>query len=153
MRQNPPVRKRRRRAALLAVAALGLLPLTTATAATAPAAAAPSQAGPHEASIVIHAGEGTGGEVIGRATLHCFPTGGTHPRPEAACRALAGVNGDFERLRALPRPCPKIHRPVTVAAKSIWQGNATFVVRGYPNLCVAGADSAGVFDLSRRAGG
>ncbi|MEU7483037.1 SSI family serine proteinase inhibitor [Streptomyces sp. NPDC042319] len=150
MRQNPPVRKRRLRAALLAVAALGLLPLT---AATAPAAAAPTQAVPREASIVIHAGEGTGGRVIARATLRCFPTGGTHPRAHAACRALAPVNGDFQRLRSQPRPCPKIHRPVTVAAKSIWQGNATFVVRGYPNLCVAAADSAGVFDLSRRTDG
>ncbi|POX38310.1 protease [Streptomyces sp. Ru73] len=150
MRRTPLRRGRRVRAALLSAAALGLLPLA---AATAPAAAAPPQAAAREVNIVIHAGEGTGGPVIAQATLRCYPTGGSHPRPEAACRELARVHGDFRQLRPLRRACPMIERPVTVAAKSIWEGNATYVVRGYPNLCTASADSAGVFDLARRAGG
>ncbi|WP_051871728.1 SSI family serine proteinase inhibitor [Streptomyces sclerotialus] len=150
MPKNPSLRKRRIRAALLSVAAVGLLPLT---AAAAPAAAGPTQAASREASIAIHAGQGTGGPVIARATLRCFPVGGSHPRPHSACRSLARVNGDFQKLPPLNRNCPKIHRPVTVVAKSIWQGNATFIVRGYPNLCTAAADSAGIFDLGRRAHG
>ncbi|MER7399221.1 SSI family serine proteinase inhibitor [Streptomyces sp. NPDC000151] len=144
------MRERRVRAVLLSVAALGLLPLS---AATAPAAAAPQRAPVGEASIVIHQGTSTGGKVIAAANLHCFPTGGNHPRPYAACRALTRAHGDFRALEPVRRACPMIYRPVTVVAKSIWQGSASFVVRGYSNLCAAGADSAGVFDLSRRADG
>lgn len=144
------MRKRRVRAALLSVAALGLLPLS---AAAAPAAAAPQRAPVGEASIVIHQGTSTGGRVIAAANLRCHPTGGNHPRPYSACRALTRAYGDFQELEPVRRPCPMIYQPVTVVAKSIWQGSASFVVRGYSNLCVAGAESGGVFDLSRRAYG
>lgn len=144
------MRKRRVRAVLFSVAALGLLPLS---AAAAPAAAAPPRVPVGEASIVIHQGTSTGGKVLAAAHLHCFPTGGDHPRPYAACRALTRANGDFRALESVRRPCPMVYRPVTVVAKSIWRGSASFVVRGYSNLCEAAADSGGVFDLSRRANG
>ncbi|MEV0604346.1 SSI family serine proteinase inhibitor [Streptomyces sp. NPDC050315] len=144
------MRKRRVRAALLSVAILGLLPLS---AAAAPAAAAPQRAPVGEARIVIHQGTSTGGRVIAAATLYCFPTGGTHPRPYSACRALARAGGDIGALESVRRPCPMVYRPVTVVAKSFWRGSASFVVRGYSNLCTAVADSGGVFDLSRRTYG
>lgn len=56
------------------------------------------------------------------AYLTCRPTGGTHPRAEAACRALDEAAGDLTQLPGEPDygPCDDMYRPVTATAFGWW---------------------------------
>ncbi|GAA2615433.1 SSI family serine proteinase inhibitor [Streptomyces axinellae] len=99
--------------------------------------------------ITLYEGHHTSGRVVGEADLNCFPSAGsTHPRPEEACAALARVSGDFARLPAHIRRCPRPAHPVTVVAEGTWRTHPRGFAHTYAGLCAAGAESARVFDLS-----
>lgn len=140
-----------------AVPALLLAAATAGTLAT----AAPAQAAPPAAQdthrpvgafrITLHDGTHTSDPVLARATLNCFPThGSTHPRPLRSCLTLARAGGDFAALPKHNRPCTMIYKPVTVVVEGTWKGRVQGYAHTYPNRCVADAQSAGVFDLTRR---
>ncbi|MFH8410028.1 SSI family serine proteinase inhibitor [Streptomyces sp. NPDC018019] len=138
------MRARPVRTALLAVAALGLLPL-----AAAPAAAhdAQPETGGRQ-HIAIHEGTDPSGPVLAAAYLRCFPVGGSHPDPAGACLKLAIADGDYARVAREPRACPKIYQPVTVVAHGTWRGKTTFYKKTYPNQCIANAESGDIFNLT-----
>jgi hypothetical protein len=82
-------------------------------------ASPPSQAADTDLTIVVN--EASGSTVTWRLT--CHPPGGTHPNPEAACRALES-NG----AAALPpvpedKACTQIYGgPETASITGTWQG-------------------------------
>ncbi|KAA6221602.1 hypothetical protein CP973_06120 [Streptomyces albofaciens JCM 4342] len=137
------MRARPVRTALLTAAALGLLPL-----AAIPAAAhAQPQTGGRQ-HIAVHEGTDPSGPLLAAAHLYCFPAGGDHPDPAGACLKLAMANGDYTRVPAEHRACPRIYQPVTVVAHGTWRGKTTYYQRTYPNQCVANAESGDIFNLT-----
>ncbi|MEV5592791.1 SSI family serine proteinase inhibitor [Streptomyces sp. NPDC052496] len=137
------MRARPVRTALLAVAALGLLPFA-ATPATADGR--PETGGRQH--IAIHEGTDPSGPLLAAAYLRCFPTGGSHPTPEASCLKLALANGDYARVPQAHRACPRIYQPVTVVAHGTWHGRTTAYKHTYPNQCTANAESGDIFNLT-----
>lgn len=137
------MRARPVRTALLAAAALGLLPLT----ATPATADAPPETGGRQ-HIAVHEGTDPAGPVLATASLRCFPTGGDHPAPEASCLKLALANGDYNRVPQITRACLKNYEPVTVVAHGTWHGRTTFFSRTYANQCVANTESGDIFNLT-----
>lgn len=138
------MRSRPVRTALLAVAALSLLPF-----ATAPAAATDAQ--PETGGrqhIAIHEGTDPSGPLLAAAYLRCFPTGGSHPTPEASCLKLALANGDYARVPQIHRACTKIYQPVTVVTHGTWHGRTTAYQHTYANQCIANAESGDIFNLT-----
>lgn len=72
-----------------------------------------------ELVVTYHDGYGS----TSRWTLRCDPVGGSHPRPEAACRALA--EHAAEALPAVPlgQRCAQVHGgPQTATVSGTWQG-------------------------------
>ncbi|SFB27970.1 Subtilisin inhibitor-like [Amycolatopsis marina] len=77
--------------------------------------------------------------------LHCDPATGNHPSPAEACDALADADGDFEDLETQEVACALIYSPVQATAHGHWRGDPVVFETVYPNACVAGAESSGVF--------
>ena len=130
------------------VATLAVATAVTAATLSVPFGAAPAIAAPAAGArltLVIHHGSDLTGPVDARATLDCFPAGGTHPHPQAACAALESVNGDFEALPNTHAICPHIVDPVTVTATGHWLGRPVLYVRTFPNRCLAAAGTDDVF--------
>lgn len=96
-------------------------------------------------NLAIHQGRDASGPVDASATLDCFPAGGTHPHPQAACAALEDVDGDFDALPGTRTICPHIVDPVTVTATGHWRGRPVRYVRTFPNRCQAAAGTDNVF--------
>ncbi|WP_432073483.1 subtilase-type protease inhibitor [Streptomyces wuyuanensis] len=83
-------------------------------------------------------------------TLTCAPgTAGTHPSSDAACAALAQVEGEFGSLseisRGQPRFCTREYNPVTVTAQGVWQGKRVSYEHTFANECIKNAEGAAVF--------
>jgi hypothetical protein len=90
--------------------------------------------------------QGRGGDQF--VTLRCDPPSGTHPVPEAACRVLGEVGGDFTRIPGQPGTiCPDIYDPVTAVASGDFQGRPVSFQRTYPNRCDLARHTAPVFAL------
>lgn len=88
------------------------------------------------------------GQSIATVLLNCGPDGGTHPRPEAACKQLSTVDGRIEDIPPINKACPFIFDPVTVTAVGIWKGSQRFYQREFSNKCVAVRETGGViFDF------
>jgi hypothetical protein len=102
---------------------------------------------PSESSLVITAYDSADGDwrVIAEATLKCAPTGGNHLSAEDACDILTEVDGEFEALPTVPVVCVLIYQPVIIEVGGNWRDRVVRFDREYPNLCVAGAESGGVF--------
>jgi hypothetical protein len=102
---------------------------------------------PAPSALAIIAQAGTGGRpvIAGVTVLRCGPAGGNHANADDACATLAGVRGDLDALPAAPIACPLIYQPVLVKVIGRWQGRIVRFAGQYPNLCVAEADSGGVF--------
>jgi hypothetical protein len=77
--------------------------------------------------------------------LHCNPATGSHPAPAKACAALARADGEFEDLETEEVACTLIYAPVQATAHGHWRGEPVDFETVYPNSCVAGAESSGVF--------
>ena len=80
------------------------------------------------------------GEIRG-LNLHCDPAGGSHPKPEEACSAIAGA-GSIEELRGEPAPCTLVHDPVIARATGVEEFEQEF-----PNSCVLLNEKGVVFDF------
>lgn len=108
------------------------------------AAAAPP---PPRSVLVITARDGAGPAlpVLHEVTLTCAPPGGTHVSPAAACAALARVAGRFAALEPLPATCSLEFQPVLIQVSGHWRARPVSFEREYPNMCLAGVESAGVF--------
>ncbi|RDI44509.1 subtilase-type protease inhibitor [Nocardia mexicana] len=108
--------------------------LLTGAAIVAPAGADPAA----ESQVTLTVARGEAGAPVEReVALSCQPRGGTHPDVDAACEALAAVDGDFDALRAQesPRMCTKIWDPVTVTATGQWNGRPVDYTRTFGNSC------------------
>jgi Subtilisin inhibitor-like len=100
-----------------------------------------------EASLVItvYDGADTSWPKLTEVTLKCHPTGGTHAAAENACDALDAVDGDLGALPQLNVVCPMVYQPVTVEVGGSWRDRVVAFEADYGNLCVAFAESGGVF--------
>ncbi|WP_280267103.1 subtilase-type protease inhibitor [Nocardia wallacei] len=102
------------------------------------ALAAPGGAEPVVAAqVTLSVARGEAGAPAEReVTLSCEPRGGTHPNVDAACDALAAVDGDFDALPQDPhRMCTKIWDPVTITATGTWNGRAVDYTHTFGNNC------------------
>lgn len=82
---------------------------------------------------------------IAATSLTCQPTGGSHPKRDAACAALIAADGDFARIKPRLQRCTMLYAPVDVSAVGTWAGKPVSFHTTYPNKCMADAQSAGVF--------
>jgi Subtilisin inhibitor-like len=83
-------------------------------------------------------------------TLECQPTGGTHPHSDEACEALSAVDGHFAQLPAqADTMCLAIYAQVLATATGHWRKRPVEFRHVYSNACVAGVETAGVFNFSR----
>jgi subtilisin inhibitor-like len=78
-------------------------------------------------------------------SLRCEPAEGSHPDPVRACSELSGVDGDFARLPHDSSICPDLWAPVSATADGQWRGRPVRFTHTYPNPCLAGAESSGIF--------
>jgi hypothetical protein len=129
---------------LTAVATAGVLALT--------GSVVPASAAAPKSALVITAYDNydaaaANPAVIAEMTLQCDPAGGTHPQPTRACAALRKVNGNLAALRSKRVACTLIFQPVLVKVGGHWRGRTVSFSGDYPNLCVAYAESDGVFEL------
>ena len=107
---------------------------------------------PSESTLVITAWDSSGiiAEQIYEVILKCEPAGGTHVDAEEACATLDAVNGDFDALEPLPIACVLIYKPVYIEVGGNWRDRVVHFQHNYPNLCVAGAESDGVFKFTEQ---
>ena len=79
--------------------------------------------------------------------LRCRPAGGSHPNPEAACRAVADAHGDFDNLPHSPQfvACTMEYRPVIASARGSWHGHPVRWQHTFANPCTLRADTGVVF--------
>ncbi|MGW6538252.1 SSI family serine proteinase inhibitor [Streptomyces sp. NPDC055051] len=76
-------------------------------------------------------------------TLRCDPSGGDHPRVEAACADLEASQGRVER--ASDTACVLLYDPVEVHAEGVWRGRPVSFTRQYGNTCELNARTGAVF--------
>lgn len=105
---------------------------------------------PSESNLVITAYDSSGiiASLIGEVVLKCEPAGGTHVDAADACATLAAVDGDFDALTPEPVACVLIYKPVYIEVGGNWRDRVIRFQHTYPNLCVAGAETAGVFTFT-----
>ncbi|MEC3977227.1 SSI family serine proteinase inhibitor [Amycolatopsis sp. H20-H5] len=82
---------------------------------------------------------------VAAVSLACDPTGGSHPKSDAACASLARAGGDFAKLRPRKQACTLIYAPVDVTATGTWRGEPVTFSASYGNRCAADSMSDGVF--------
>lgn len=77
-------------------------------------------------------------------TLTCAPTGGTHPRAEAACADLTAAGGDIARIPPMAGVgCLAVYLPVEARATGNWNGWFIQYSRTFSNGCVANVSTGG----------
>jgi hypothetical protein len=129
---------RRALAALGGTAALVLTTLVTEPAAAQTPGPPPTQPGrPAPTFLVI--GVVPVEDPATLATLTCDPPGGTHPRPDVACRDIAWAGGDLNAVPTDPYAgaCPPDQPPWPgyVTAFGWWQGRLVWHSRHFPDEC------------------
>ncbi|GAA4910444.1 SSI family serine proteinase inhibitor [Streptomonospora salina] len=90
---------------------------------------------------------------VDSTTLHCSPSGGSHPRAEQACTALEGAEGDFQTLGERSQQatmCTMQYAPVRLSADGVWRGAPVDYSETFSNACVAHAETGGVFAFEPR---
>ncbi|MFE5463003.1 SSI family serine proteinase inhibitor [Nocardia sp. NPDC056564] len=81
-----------------------------------------------------------------QVTLTCEPTGGDHPKAEAACAALAAAGGDFDKLPGDPTTaCIQVFEPVDASVTGTWQGKQVDWRKAFGNKCELSARTTPVF--------
>ena len=77
-------------------------------------------------------------------SLTCEPTGGTHPDAEAACTALAAVNGQISRIPPESGVvCTADYDPTTATASGYWRGLVIDYRQTFTNPCFANVETGG----------
>lgn len=80
--------------------------------------------------------------------LQCDPTGGDHPRADAACNELQAVDGHFQDLDAASssaKSCTKERRSVTASAEGVWKDRQVKYQSSTVNLCELQRSTGSVF--------
>ncbi|WP_159944124.1 MULTISPECIES: SSI family serine proteinase inhibitor [unclassified Nocardiopsis] len=77
-----------------------------------------------------------------QAILECGPAGGTHPRAEDACAAIAEA-GSIADIRSTQRLCPLVYDPVIATA----YGDDGIYHETFANQCVLLSEKGPVFDF------
>ncbi|WP_329216411.1 subtilase-type protease inhibitor [Streptomyces microflavus] len=132
---------RHNRHAIFATIAASTLVLggLAATSAHAAPAKAESLYAPSALVLTVAQGEDPLTATVQRAvTLTCAPSAeGTHPAPEAACKELDSVGGQFTQLaRTSPdRMCTRQWNPVVITAHGVWHGKRVTFSTTYGNAC------------------
>lgn len=105
---------------------------------------------PSESTMVItvYDSAGIAPALIDEVVLKCEPAGGSHIDAEDACTTLDSVNGEFEALEPQSEACILIYQPVYIEVGGNWRDDVVHFQHHYPNLCVAGVESDGVFRFS-----
>lgn len=81
-----------------------------------------------------------------RTALSCHPTGGDHPRAQAACDALDATGGDLNRLTGTPGTlCYHLSQPVTASATGRRAGLPVQWQQTFGNSCELRTKTAPVF--------
>ena len=79
-------------------------------------------------------------------TLRCDPASGTHPHPEAACKALGAAGSDINKVIGQPDTlCPVSYDPVTATASGNYRGAQVIFRHIYSNSCDLATKTAPVF--------
>lgn len=78
---------------------------------------------------------------VRQVVLECAPVGGTHPRAEEACEAIAEA-GSIEDVTGSQNPCPMIYAPVVATA----HGGGVYQ-QEFPNHCMLLTQKGAVFDF------
>lgn len=127
---------------LLGMAFIAAMTLTPAIAAPAVAEAPASQL-----RLTVSPGEQPG-QNARRVTLHCDPSGGSHPNPAAACAELAKVAGDIGAMNVEPdKACTMQYEPITVTARGRWEGKQVNFTKTYGNPCVLRVTTGPLFSF------
>jgi hypothetical protein len=80
-------------------------------------------------------------------TLHCEPSGGSHPNPRGACDELLRSDGDVQGVQDSDALCTFEYRPVHVTAVGSWRGRHRSFDHVYANACVMRVDTGSVFQF------
>ena len=115
-----------------------------------PASATDASVQPSTSTLVITLWDSSGiiAEQIHEVVLKCEPAGGTHVDAATACATLDAAGGDLDALPPSQTACILIYKPVYIEVGGNWRDRVVRFQHTYPNLCVAGAESAGVFTFS-----
>jgi hypothetical protein len=128
----------------VAVVAAGLVAAGLAVTNTVVAPAASAAAAPTYLVLTVN----VSGDRPLSATLRCDPPRGTHPKPTAACTAVASANGHLRSLA--PRTgvmCTAVYRPATATARGTWRGHSVQYRKTFSNSCVLGVETGAVFQF------
>ncbi|MEV4350714.1 SSI family serine proteinase inhibitor [Actinoplanes sp. NPDC049596] len=68
-------------------------------------------------------------------TLACEPSGGGHPKPEAACETLSAVGADPSKIEPKPTACVMIYAPVTAEVSGVWRRMPVKWTHKFGNMC------------------
>jgi hypothetical protein len=119
--------------------------LIIATTVAAPAALATEATTAPETFLVLGVQARGGSQFV---TLRCDPVSGTHPHPEAVCKALGAGGGDINKVIGQPDTlCPTINDPVTATASGSYQGAQVIFRHTYSNPCDMASKTAPVFQF------
>ncbi len=119
--------------------------LVTATTVAAPAAIATEATTAPETFLVLGVQSRDGGQFV---TLRCDPPSGTHPHPEAACKALDAAGGDINGVAGQRDTlCPAVYDPATATASGSYQGMQVIFRHTYSNPCDMASKTAPVFQF------
>jgi hypothetical protein len=119
--------------------------LIVAATVAAPAAIATGATTAPETFLVLGVQSRSGGQFV---TVRCGPVSGTHPHPEAVCKALGASGGDINKVIGQPDTlCPTIYDPVTATASGSYQGTQVIFRRTYSNPCDLASKTAPVFEF------
>jgi hypothetical protein len=80
-------------------------------------------------------------------TLHCEPSGGSHPRPQTACEDLLPADGDLSAMGNAGVVCTLQYDPVHVTATGSWRGHPRTFDHVYANSCALHANTGSVFQF------
>jgi hypothetical protein len=86
---------------------------------------------------------GSGGRQV---HLTCFPTGGDHPKAQAACDAIDATDGRLFLITGSAH-CPGTFRPVTVTVRGTWRGRDVYYRQTFPNRCFLDSLQTPVYDF------
>lgn len=79
--------------------------------------------------------------------LHCEPTGGKHPKAQAACEDLLLSDGHVQAVQHTNSFCTLEYRPVHVTAIGNWRGEPRSYDHVYPNPCAMRVATGSVFQF------
>lgn len=89
----------------------------------------------------------TEGAGVRSVNLLCEPSGGSHPKAQAACDELLRSDGDVQAVQDSDAICTFEYRPVHVTAVGSWRGERRSFDHVYANACAMRVDTGSVFQF------